>query len=554
MPIKILDRKEILSRFKSAHGESYDYSGFVYSGAFVKSEIRCKEHGIFMMSPRNHYMGQGCPKCRYLKMAISRVNSARESFQEKATKIHSDKYDYSLVEYVHNSKGVIIICKKHGKFIQSPSQHLSGYGCNLCGRGKTDKALYEKKVLSPEKALKLIAEKHKGSVFPKFFNEYKNGSSLITCLCKVHNYVTVRKAITLFRQKYCCSICSPVAVLTISKLEKILPSMYAGKYGVSRIDGNVCTFICETHGEFIQDVHTFMSKYPGCPKCSGGSSLGEKEVIKFIEENYSGRILLKDRYLLKESNRELDIFLPEASIGIEFNGVYWHSFPRTYKQYHRDKRKSCESKGVRLIQIWEDEWIDSKEKIKSYLLSVLGKRDKKVYARSCKVSEISYHSAKQFLDDNHLQGYGIKCNNYIGLFDEGGNLVSVMSFKKGFNTSGVELQRFCTLPGVSVVGGFTRLISFWSKKNPGIKLISFIDLDKFDGHSYYLAGFKKYAERLSLKYVKNGKRLSRHIFKKHKLKSLKGYSDDRKEIDICMENGIYPIWNSGTLSLVLENS
>jgi hypothetical protein len=53
-------------------------------------------------------------------------------FITKAIKIHNDKYDYSKVNYINAKTKIIITCKYHGDFEQTPSNHLSNFNCQKC--------------------------------------------------------------------------------------------------------------------------------------------------------------------------------------------------------------------------------------------------------------------------------------------------------------------------------------------------------------------------------------------------------------------------------------
>ena len=70
-----------------------------------------------------------------------------------------------------------------------------------------------------------------------------------------------------------------------------------------------------------------------CPRCSinlnnlGVSKL-EKEIFDFIENIYNGKIIENYRFeknLSPAKSREIDIFLPDIKIGIEIDGLYFHS-------------------------------------------------------------------------------------------------------------------------------------------------------------------------------------------------------------------------------------
>lgn len=141
-----------------------------------------------------------------------------------------------------------------------------------------------------------------------------------------------------------------------------------------------------------------------CPNCfDGAGSNLEKELCHYIESIYSGKIIRNSRSIIKL--QELDIYLPEKKLAFEFNGTYWHSESAgTSRLYHFNKTKACKEKGIRLIHIFEHEWVNSKDKIKALIRSALGIFSEKIYARKCQVKPISSKEYSQFLDAYHLQG------------------------------------------------------------------------------------------------------------------------------------------------------
>ena len=121
--------EEFVSKAIYVHGDVYDYSNVNYTGSQDKVLIVCKIHGGFYMRPSFHVLGQGCPECGRLS---ENRKCTTDKFIEKAHKLHKDVYDYSKVKYVDWHSKVIISCRKHGDWAQSPSRHLSGFGCPKC--------------------------------------------------------------------------------------------------------------------------------------------------------------------------------------------------------------------------------------------------------------------------------------------------------------------------------------------------------------------------------------------------------------------------------------
>lgn len=180
---------------------------------------------------------------------------------------------------------------------------------------------------------------------------------------------------------------------------------------------------------------------------------------------------------------ELDFYFPQKNLAVEFDGLYYHGELSNNKDktYHIKKTEFCNEKGIDLIHIFEDEWINKKDIIKSKLLYKLKFEEiTKIYARDCSIQEISSKECKKFLDENHIQG---KDNSSIrlGLYRNDG-LISVMTFSKFSISKGqkstdnsFELSRFCTKTYHSVLGGYSKLFSYFEKNYDFDKIITYAD-------------------------------------------------------------------------------
>lgn len=123
---------EFIERAVNIHGDEYDYSLVNYVNSRVNVNIVCKKHGIFSQNPRNHVEKKSkCPLCRNEKLS-KYFASNTNNFIKKAIKIHNNKYDYSLVNYINGNTKIMIICSIHGIFHQRPQNHLNGAGCSGC--------------------------------------------------------------------------------------------------------------------------------------------------------------------------------------------------------------------------------------------------------------------------------------------------------------------------------------------------------------------------------------------------------------------------------------
>ena len=126
--------EQFIEEAKKAHGNKYDYSLVNYVNIHTKVKIVCPEHGIFEQGPLDHLRGVNCPKCGRINAGISKKRTT-EQFIEEAKKVHGDKYDYSLVNYINSHTKVKIVCPEHGIFEQTPENHfLNKQGCAICAK------------------------------------------------------------------------------------------------------------------------------------------------------------------------------------------------------------------------------------------------------------------------------------------------------------------------------------------------------------------------------------------------------------------------------------
>ena len=123
--------EQFIPKAKLVHRDKYDYSKSIYKTARDKIMITCKTHGFFEQTPDNHLHGKGCPKCAINLLPQCKAKS-NESFISEASKIHNNKYDYSMTKYINWIVKVEIICPIHGHFLQSPNNHLRKNGCPKC--------------------------------------------------------------------------------------------------------------------------------------------------------------------------------------------------------------------------------------------------------------------------------------------------------------------------------------------------------------------------------------------------------------------------------------
>jgi hypothetical protein len=287
-------------------------------------------------------------------------------------------------------------------------------------------------------------------------------------------------------------------------------------------------------------------------------SKDEQEVRDYIQELLPTADLSKKKYL---PGVEIDIYIEDLRVGVEYNGLYYHaekSMGRGRK-YHLNKTQLAEKHNIHLIQIFSDEWKHKKDIIKAKLKHILKCGDTTVvYARQCKIQEISPKIKKEFLEKYHIQGSSNSSYNYGAFYN--GELVGVATFSKPRIATGtwkdvegkLELTRFCIASEVSIVGILPRFLKRVMQDVPNLKTIySYADRRYTNKYRnvYEKVGFQYVGETPpSYWYTKyQEKRYHRYTFTKHKLKKLKVYEEGLTEWQIMQNLKFDRVWDCGNL-------
>lgn len=230
-----------------------------------------------------------------------------------------------------------------------------------------------------------------------------------------------------------------------------------------------------------------------CPNCcnSSGVSKAEQEIVDYIKTIYNGPIIQNDRKQI--APKEIDIYLPDLKIGIEYHGLYWHTEDKIDKNLHREKFILAKEKGIHLIQIFSDEWQEKNDLIKSMISHRLGKTQNIIYARKTFIEEISRKEAKEFLSLNHVSSF--RESKYIyGLRDKKTNeLLSLITLnQRPRYKEHLEIIRFATKINTQVVGGFSKLLKFIINNfnSNFTHIFTYADLRFGEGKVYQVNKFK----------------------------------------------------------------
>jgi hypothetical protein len=171
-----INTEVFIERAIKIHGNRYDYTNVTYSKLDSKVSILCITHGMFLQNAADHLNGNGCPGCGGNRKMDKVV------FAEKANKIHNNRYNYGLVNYINNKTKVAIICPEHGEFQQQPNNHISGQGCPKCKRDK----LSSNMVKGKEEVISRLNNIFGDTKYTYDLSKYTNNRSYITIICPTH--------------------------------------------------------------------------------------------------------------------------------------------------------------------------------------------------------------------------------------------------------------------------------------------------------------------------------------------------------------------------------
>ena len=536
-----MNTEEFINKANKVHNGKYDYSKVEYVNAKTKICIICPEHGEFWQTPNNHLSGKGCALCAN-ENKLHLYNKSNDKFISEAQMIHYGKYDYSKVKYINAKTKVCIICP----------EHLQGQGCPKCSPTlKLNKDVF----------IENSNKKHNGKYdYSKV--KYINNRTKVCIICPEHGEFWQTPSNHMYG--YGCAKCanSLNAENHTSNTDIFIEKaklMHLNKYDYSKVKyinnrTKVC-IICPEHGEFWQTPDAHLSN-KGCPKCGRVMSNPEDEIVNVLDKFCSQQ---RNHTILK--GKELDIFIPSLKIGIEYNGLRWHSeeFGKDHR-YHLDKLNKCNEQGIKLIQIFEDEWINHRKICESKLRQICGlNTNPKIFGRKCEIREISNkNEAYDFLDKNHIQGR-TSCTVALGAYHQE-ELVGIMTFKR--EKEGYwDLNRFATGINYQCVGIGGKLFKYFTKHYDFKEIKSFADrrwtTDPTD-NLYIKLGFEfdSFVEPTYWYYnpkVDRYKRFHKFGFRKQSLHNQYGLPLEMTEREMTTTLGYTRIWDCGLIKYIYKN-
>jgi hypothetical protein len=487
-----------------------------YKGLKVKHLVRCpKGHDTYRLPCTLVWNG---PKCK--------ICSGIEKSKEKRT-------PFEIVIKMANDKGVVIKTTEidynknhHGKFKLQFNCRCGRSQSKSIGRFKLWKECFycSHYRLSPELLdIKLLEKYVENNGYKLISKEYKNNKNPLIIECKEHGQWSSQWS--NLRNGHWCINCSAkksgtkklVEIEIIKKeLEKINYRLISTEYYGNK---EPITVQCNNGHRPWVTIWNSIDQGQRCPSCSHtGTSVPEQEILEFVKSIYNGPVIERDREIL---GKELDIFLPDLKIGIEHDGIYWHSskFKKDNGKDNIEKKHLAKSAGVTFLAFYEDEWRNKKEIVKSIIKSKIGMTENKIYARKTEFVEIDNKEAKEFLNANHLEGY-VKCSKAFGL-KYNGKLVMCVTFRKTMKNEH-ELARMATLIDYVVVGGASRLL-----KHAPRPLISYSNNRISNGEVYKELGFEEITQTTQPSYFYTD--FNKRVFRTQcmKIKDLPGTEEEQ---------------------------
>ena len=336
--------EEFIEKARKVHGEKFDYSLVKYFNNHTKVKIICSIHGVFEQTPGNHLLGQSCIYCR------GKVKSSSKEFIEKARKVHGEKFDYSLVDYINCKTKIKIICKEHGMFEQNANNHLQGKGCPLCGgktKRKTETFIEEAKEIN-------------GNIFDYSLVDYINCKTKIKIICNNCHGIFEQNPNNHLRKRGCplCRGLYKTTEMFVNEAKKV----HGDKYDYSLTNyiksETRVKIICPNHGLFKQIPYLHITG-SGCPHCN--SSKGETTIRNFlIKNNIAFEEQKKFEGCKNKISLPFDFYLPKYNICIEYQGIQHYKPIKHFGgieafnyQKKRDniKKEYCRLNNIPLIEI-----------------------------------------------------------------------------------------------------------------------------------------------------------------------------------------------------------
>ena len=324
--------------------------------------------------------------------------------------------------------------------------------------------------------------------------EYHNNRSRLDVICPNKHIITI--AHISWKQKSCCPICARARQGKI-KYDEMFIKNFLSDNGLTLLekDKQTITVKCsEGHITKRKWFETFKHKR-FCRICKINKP--EREILSFLKE-----LGVKKQHRVRGiiGKKEIDFYLPEYNLGIEFNGLFWHSdYVLKDKNYHKNKQNMCENRGINLITIWQNEWENKKEIVKSIIKSRLGISDTVLDGGMLTVLNSSFEEIKKFISKNALDVDNFaKDSMAVSLISKTG-IEAVLSYS--VVDTNITIYGFCTKLNTDIPNGFSKLLQHLENTLTPMSIAMTIDRRYATGSSLLANGFKKKTTSMKFKWT-----------------------------------------------------
>lgn len=474
----------------------------------------CKKHGLFTTFWNSLQSGRQCPSCskekRLFKRRLTEGDIEQIVQKQKFKLINCDNYK--------NLKSTINVMCCNGHITEKKlSSFYRRVRCDLCHSVTT------------ERISELISGKYS---LPEEYIEPKNAHDKISLVCCDHGIFQITWA--NLKLGHGCPKCGKEKhdkSILLSD-DEISNRLKNNNLTLVSIDRPVLTFRCKNNHICTRNMYELFKNF-NCTSCCTTISKAHQEIYDYIKSIYSKEIKINDRSTI--SPFELDIYIPEFNLGIEFDGLYWHSEKHNanIKKINTNKIEQCKQKNINLLAIFEDEWAnqEKQELIKNMIRHRLKiTTGPKLRSSKLEIRQLKNNSDfKEFFDKYHLDGH-TQASFAYGLFYEN-TLVSCMSFRKSFADKCWEIARFATNYNYMVYGNASKILKKY-QEDVGDRLITYSNNRLSHGNVYKQLGFKEITKTTQPSYYYTDFKTRLWRFKCRKINDpeiLKEYPTEREQ-------------------------
>ena len=558
---------EMIKKFPD---KKYNYlSKYINNSTKIKVQCDKNYEHIWEARPTVLLKGGGCPHC------AGNIKWTHEEFVKRFIDKYPNKNFIFLSEYKGMNHKIKVQCNIDPEHIWdslASSIYKKGSGCPKC----------VKITRTPEVIKEMTKEFHinnrnkhfeefkieMSKKFPdkkyNYLSEYINNRTKIKVQCNVNpEHIWEARPISLLHHFTGCPHCKGNFNKTHEQFEK----EYYKKYPFSKIIflekyKNINTKLlmqCPCGHKWESTPNNVLNCGSGCPVCNIEQSKAEQEINNLFPDIFKKQSMYFDI--------EIDLLSHKHKFGIEYNGIVFHSFGKTYpnninkldKYKHLRKTETLDEYGYQLFHICESDWLKSSKKKDIWISMISNKLGKsnRIFARKLKIIDLTTYKdfVNNFLEDNHLQG---KCNYKFayGLQNpKTGEVYSIMTFGHSRFDKSIEYEliRFCSYKNFSIIGGASKILKYFEKVHQPKSLISYANRDWSQGNIYKQLGFE-FIENTQPNYCyydNNNNKYSRQTFMKHKLKDkLENFDENLTELENMLNNDYRIYYDTGNMKFI----